>query len=432
MVRSVCFSPDGRRLASAHNASLDKTAKVWNATTGELQFTLNGHAGQVISVAFSPDGKRLATASNDGMVPMWDTNTGQELFRLKGHSSYVVAAAFSSDGKRLASASADKTVKVWDAITGQEMLTLKGHAHKVGSVCFSPDGQRLASASDDNTVKVWDSRPWTPELRTESQTRNLLTAKRDQAKSLEDLQAGIRSNKTISDQVRQRALEWASMFWQERARQQKQQSRRPTVTALMKQYDNDKNGVLGREEVEKNSFARQFDRWDADADGRVSNRDIVAFRLRFGIAADGTSLKLTTIERSSQLNAGSWSIVKQPGLPADKYQSALKLIIEANSLVPDYGTYLNTLGIAQYRVQKYKEALATLTRSTSLNASRFSGRSPYDLVFLAMTRFQLGEQKQTTDLLEIIKTIVAQAEQKDAQLDAFIKEAESLIQSPRK
>jgi tetratricopeptide (TPR) repeat protein len=124
--------------------------------------------------------------------------------------------------------------------------------------------------------------------------------------------------------------------------------------------------------------------------------------------------------------------VKQPGLPADKYQSALKLIIEANSVVPDYGTYLNTLGIAQYRVQKYKEAQATLARSTSLNASRFSGRSPYDLVFLAMTRFQLGDQKQAMDLLGTIKTIVAQAEQKDAELDAFIKEAESLIQSARR
>lgn len=94
--------------------------------------------------------------------------------------------------------------------------------------------------------------------------------------------------------------------------------------------------------------------------------------------------------------------------------------------------YLNTLGVAQYRVQKYKEAVATLTRSVKLNAPQFGGQSPYDLVFLAMTRFQLGEQKQAAELLKNIKTIAAQKKQKDAELDAFIKDAESLIQSPRK
>jgi len=199
----------------------------------------------------------------------------------------------------------------------------------------------------------------------------------------------------------------------------------------MKRYDGDRNGVLSRKEVESTSHVRQFVRWDTNRDGLVSNRDIVAFRLRFGMAADGTNLKQATIERSRRLNSDSWSIVTQLGLPAAKYQSALELAVEANSLVPGYGEYLNTLGVAQYRVQKYKEAQATLARSTSLNASRFRGWSPYDLVFLAMTRFQLGEQKQAADLLKNVKAIAAQAKKKDTELDAFIREAESLIQSPK-
>ena len=49
-----------------------------------------------------------------------------------------------------------------------------------------------------------------------------------------------------------------------------------------------------------------------------------------------------------------------------------------------------------------------------------------------MTRFQLGEQKQAADLLKKVKAIAAQAKKKDAELDAFIKEAESLIQSAQK
>ena len=39
-VQSVCFSPDGKQIASG---SEDKTVKIWNASTGELQSTLRGH-----------------------------------------------------------------------------------------------------------------------------------------------------------------------------------------------------------------------------------------------------------------------------------------------------------------------------------------------------------------------------------------------------
>ena len=169
-----------------------------------------------MGVAFSPNGKQLASASFDRTVKVWDAVTGQETRTLKGHTNWVNSVAFSPDGKRLASASSDRTAKVWDAVTGQETLTLKGHTGHVMGVAFSPNGQRLASASRDKTAKVWDARPWTPELRAQSQARSLLTMKREQIKSLEDLQASIRRDKTISDPVRQQALDWSERFWKNR------------------------------------------------------------------------------------------------------------------------------------------------------------------------------------------------------------------------
>src|SRR5262249_51390836 len=79
--------------------------------------TLNG-AGWSFSMAYSPDGKRLATAHGMG-VRVWDAKTGQELLNLKDGGTRVV---FSPDGKRLASGAKGSTVKVWDSQTGKEVL----------------------------------------------------------------------------------------------------------------------------------------------------------------------------------------------------------------------------------------------------------------------------------------------------------------------
>ena len=50
---------------------------------------------------------------------------------------------------------------------------------------------------------------------------------------------------------------------------------------------------------------------------------------------------------------------------------------------------LNTLGVAQYRVGEYEEALNTLRQSDRLN-----GGIPEDLAFIAMSLHQLDEKEQ--------------------------------------
>ena len=61
----------------------------------------------------------------------------------------------------------------------------------------------------------------------------------------------------------------------------------PPVSAIFLKFDVDQNGVLNLKEVESSRYARQFVRWDADSDDSVNAEDIIRFRKRFGIAADG-------------------------------------------------------------------------------------------------------------------------------------------------
>ena len=189
--------------------------KVWDAATGQQPFTLKGHTGHAKSVTFNRDGTLLASGGADTTLKVWDAATGQETLTLQGHADAVSSVSFSPDGSRLASTSYDNTVKVWDAATGQEVLTLQGHVVPVISASFSPDGKRLATSSVGG-LKVWDSRPWTPALRAQSQAHGLLTLRLSQVASLAALQEVVRNDQTISDQVRQQALEWSPLFWNAR------------------------------------------------------------------------------------------------------------------------------------------------------------------------------------------------------------------------
>ncbi|MBM5817458.1 MAG: hypothetical protein FJ083_13005, partial [Cyanobacteria bacterium K_Offshore_surface_m2_239] len=166
-VASVAFSPDSRYIVSG---SLDSTLRLWDATTGKTiwesgepnlfsSFMLQlGIADAVYSVAFSPDGKHIVSGSSNNILRLWDSATGKLIGEpLRGHTSWVLPVAFSPDGKLIISGARDKTVRLWNAATGKQIgLALQGHADSVFSVAFSPDGRRIVSGSSDKTLRIWD------------------------------------------------------------------------------------------------------------------------------------------------------------------------------------------------------------------------------------------------------------------------------------
>lgn len=152
-VSCVAWSQDGRRLASA---SKDKTARIWDAATGQCISVLRGHKDQLHSIAWIQHDKRLATASGDTTIRIWNPVTGQCISTLRGHFNTILRIAWSPDLMQLASGSADKTVRVWDPNAGQCISILGGHSKYVKSVAWLSPSRRLASVSG-NTIRIWDT-----------------------------------------------------------------------------------------------------------------------------------------------------------------------------------------------------------------------------------------------------------------------------------
>jgi len=153
-VRSAAWSPDGRRIVSG---SADNTLIIWDAETGVPLLLLGGHLNAVNSVAWSPDGQYIVSASDDDTLVIWEAQTGAQLSILREHQLFVTSVDWSSDGQHIVSASEDTKLIIWNSYDGGALHTLRGHRRHVSSVDWSSDGQRIVSASWDGALIIWDA-----------------------------------------------------------------------------------------------------------------------------------------------------------------------------------------------------------------------------------------------------------------------------------
>ena len=150
-VNSVCYSPDGKYTASSSWDSI----KLWEVATGECIKTLSGNNDNY-SLCYSPDGKYIASSSRDS-IKLWEVTTGECIKTFEGHTGFIESICYSPNGKYIVSGSWDKTIKLWDVASGECIKAFAGHTDRINAVCYSPNGKYIVSGSEDKTIKLWEA-----------------------------------------------------------------------------------------------------------------------------------------------------------------------------------------------------------------------------------------------------------------------------------
>lgn len=164
-VVSVAVSKDSNYVATA---SRDKSAKLWEMSTGREVRSFLGHEATVTSIEFTPDGKYLISGSNDKSIRIWDVLNGRELYSLvtpdiitdvsiDPNMKFFVVAGYGNSGY-------GDSVTVYDFQSRKVLKRLPASADKgLGSgvdVSISPDGNLTAIGEDNRTVNLYRTVDW--------------------------------------------------------------------------------------------------------------------------------------------------------------------------------------------------------------------------------------------------------------------------------
>jgi WD40 repeat protein/serine/threonine protein kinase len=195
------WSPNGRYIATG---SLDSTARIWDAASGELLADLE-HPGVVEDIAWSPGSSQIATTSQGGYIGVWEIASGT-FSQLPNSDGYIFHhLAWSPDGSRIVATSEtdfvgviwevstdirtvlqqedlrcilttpswspagdslvtgcerrearDTPARIWDVETGEELQRLNSEDGKSLVVEWSPDGTSIAVGYSNTDIRIWD------------------------------------------------------------------------------------------------------------------------------------------------------------------------------------------------------------------------------------------------------------------------------------
>jgi hypothetical protein len=330
--------------------------------------------------AVSPDGHWVATggdASSEVVVKVWDAATGElaKGFRLPGFGDVT----FSPDGRWLLTWAGG--CRLWEVGSWKEGPKVGG-----ASGCFSPDGRLLAVEDSAGAIRLVRPESGGEVARLEASESTRLRLRCFTPDGTQLIAVGVET----------RALH----VWDLR---------------------------LIRKELVRLGLDWDAPPYPEAAGGVPSPLEVTIVGTR---PPDPMQLNNRALTLPMQLNNRAWTLATGPADQRDLTQ-ALKLIQVALKLQPDEGTFLNTLGVVQYRNGQYAAAVVSLEKSLWITKGEFAA---LDLFFLAMCHAKLGDPAKAKDRFD---RAVKWTESKKGlpaplveELKAFRAEAEAALRGP--
>jgi WD40 repeat protein len=436
---------------------------LWDTSRGVERGAIS--AGVISALAFSPDGQFLAGIEHDPVqgpapvmrrpvaarVRIWEFNSGREAGRLElpkpltyGSDGAGAERLVLGPGARWLALLVDHDLQVWDVAARAMRWTRNGPADKCyfAGVALSPDGQSLAIGGSTEIVpsigtgrggqalEVWDVGAGRPVWQQYGPGEPLLGVALGHGQRLytAGLDGMVRVWDVITREVvltirvgrpvheiavsRDGRLLGAALqtgharIWDARTVTEESRREREAATALLQ--------VVHDHLLKEDAVAAL--RADAALPDEVRRRALEWLALQ--------------PEDVSRLTQAARAIVRSPDQPPDRYEYALRLIEIAHRQAGYEFRVLNTLGVAQYRLGKYAEAAASLTRSAALNKEY----EPGDFAFLAMAQYRLGKSEEARQSLARLRELVKNPRRLSPEIAAdnkqFLAEAEALMDPP--
>ena len=158
----MVMSPDGATIAGAVTGQ--GKVNLIGFGTGQIDATLEGHRGPVISLCFLGN-DRLATGGKDGFVKIWNLGGEPEEQRaLEGEWKEVTALACATRGDIIVWGTSDGGIYRHDAGGSESTVLELGVAkNAINAVALAPNGEYIVAGSSDDALRIWKSEaPATP------------------------------------------------------------------------------------------------------------------------------------------------------------------------------------------------------------------------------------------------------------------------------